>query len=257
MLDDGYYLSQIAKLTGESKSHIFYYIKSLEDAGYIKQNERIELVKPGEYTKKSRGVIKLYHLTQAGSNFLERMESNDVVRCLRLHNIYWKYLIIEQPEIDINWKRVEMNNWEQLVGSELGLSVRKNPKSIEVITKAIDGHNPYELLFRSRDEADRLANHLEAKFRMLLGRPTLSRRPHFAIWDPVANVVVKNFQFSTDIAKIDESKGFGEIDWLDPYSVDKYLRMPDKIDRIEEIVLGNRGMIERFVKKFESNEVFE
>ena len=89
-------------------------------------------------------------------------------------------------------------------------------------------------MLRAREEADRLARHLEKKFQMKLGRSTLSRRPHFGVSDPVADVYSKFFQLSTDLAKIDESEGYGEIDWLSPYAADDYLRMPGRIRRLEE-----------------------
>ena len=51
----------------------------------------------------------------------------------------------------------------------------------------------------SRDEADYLALHLEQKFSMILGRPRLSRKPHFGVYAPIAGNWSKNFQVDTEI----------------------------------------------------------
>jgi len=105
---------------------------------------------------------------------------------------------------------------------------------------------------KSKEEADRLATYLEEKFDMKLGRAVLSRKPHFGIYDPVSRVYSKTFQLSTDLAKIDESEGIGEIDWLSPYAAEEYLKMPERIRRLEEnhavLLEGqrlfNEGMLE-------------
>jgi len=127
-----------------------------------------------------------------------------------------------------------MTNWTQLVGTELGLSVRKNPNSLEIICRTVEGINPFELLFLARDEADDLASHLEAKFRMELGRPTMSRKPHFGVYDPVAGTISRYYELSTDTGRIDSSLGKGEVDWFSPYTAAEYLEMPGRVRRIED-----------------------
>ena len=120
-----------------------------------------------------------------------------------------------------------------MIGRELGLTVRKNPNSVEILTSVLYGNNPYELLFKSRDEANIVAYHLEQKFHMVLGRPKLSRKPHFGVYAPVVGKWSENFQLDTEFGKIDQSKGYGEIDWTDPVSAANFLRMPNRLKRIE------------------------
>lgn len=234
MLEAGYYPARIASILGKSKSAVHYHIKKLLESGFIERQESLKRLKPGLYVKKFRGVITLYRITQPGSKFLAGIERCAVGRRLRLHNVYWKYPVLRQPQRSIDWRKVEMTNWTQRIGMELGLTVRKNPGSVEIISGVVEGVNPFELLLRARDEADRLAAHLEVKFDMKLGRSELSRRPHFGVWDPIVSVYAESFQLSTDLAKIDESEGFGEIDWLSPHAADDYLRMPARIRRLEE-----------------------
>lgn len=43
-----------------------------------------------------------------------------------------------------------------------------------------------------------------------------------------------HFQLDTEHGKIDESEGYGEIDWADPVSGANYLSMPNRLERIEK-----------------------
>ena len=89
------------------------------------------------------------------------------------------------------------------------------------------------MLFDAFYEACWLAHVLEEKFDIRLGRPSLSRKPHFAVSDPLARLVGRYFEFSSDVAKIDESDGLGELDILDPQLVYDYLLMPSRVEQIE------------------------
>ena len=95
------------------------------------------------------------------------------------------------------------------------------------------GRDSYGLLFDVFYEACWLARMLEEKFDMKLGRPSLSRKPHFAVLDPLARLVGRYFEFSSDVAKIDESEGLGELDILDQLAYD-YLFMPSRLRLVEE-----------------------
>ena len=119
-LKDGDYPSLIARQLGLERNLIHYYVKKLERLDYIKKQESVE-----GYRVKTRGAITLFHLTQKGSKFLEGIEKRAFSSKVRLHNCYWLYPILRQPEIKIDWRRVELHNWGQLIGRELGLTVRK------------------------------------------------------------------------------------------------------------------------------------
>ncbi|MFC1486938.1 hypothetical protein ACFLRN_04530 [Thermoproteota archaeon] len=227
-LKDGNYPSLIARQLGLERNLIHYYIKKLERLDYIEKQESVE-----GYHVKTRGLITLFHLTQNGSKFLEEIEKKAFSHKIRLHNCYWLYPIVQQPEITIDWRRVELHNWGQLIGQELGLTVRKNTNSVEILTNVLYGDNPYELLFKSRDEANNLASYLEQKFLMNLGRPKLSRKPHFGIYAPIVGEWSENFQLDTESGKIDRSNGYAEIDITDPVSAANFLRMPNRLERIE------------------------
>jgi DNA-binding MarR family transcriptional regulator len=228
-LKDGLYPAEIARRIKKRRSLVHYYINKMEGMGFIEKQEGIVNDCFG-----ARGAICLYRLTDSGSKFLAGIEKDVQRYQVRLHNCYWRYPIIEQPLARIDWRRVELQNWGQLIGRELGLTVRKNTKSVEIISGIVTGDNPYELLLRSRDEADSLAVYLERKFRMRLGRPRIGRKPHFAVYDPVACKWAERFQLDTGKGKIDKSRGYGEIDWTNPVSAYNYLSMPDRLQRIEK-----------------------
>jgi len=197
-------------MLGISRQHVGYYVK--------------KLVKQGILQREVRDKATFYSLTERGKNFLVEMEKRFVpARTVRLHNVVFLFPIVVQPRLPVDWRRVELQNWTQLVGSELGLTVRKNPDSVEVFCDVVEGTDPYELMLRAHDEAGRLATHLEQKFQMKLGRPALSRKPHFHVSDPVAEHVGKFMEFSDDVGKVDESEGFGELDLYDPNFVKNYM----------------------------------
>ena len=145
-LANGLYPSHIARRLGLERNLVHYYIKKLKSLGFI---EKQELVKSPRV--KVRGLICLYQLTENGSKFLAEIQKKVFSRKIRLHNCYWLYPILQQPKVEIDWRRVELQNWSQLIGRELGLTVRKNPNSLEIISSVLYGSNSYELLFKSRD----------------------------------------------------------------------------------------------------------
>ena len=140
-----------------------------------------------------------------------------------LHNVVVKYPILKQPRVRIDWRKVELQNWSQVIGREAGLTVRRNPDSVEIFYDMIRGDDPHELMLMALQEANHLAEHLEQKFMMRLGIPQLSRKPHYVVQDTVARIVGRVMEFSDDIGKLDESEGEGELDLYDPNFVKDYL----------------------------------
>ena len=235
LLDAGNYPAKIARILGLSRPLVHYYIRKLVKRGYLTKIE---------------GKPTFYELTVNGKKFLDKIESSLFSRVVRLHNVVVKYPVIMKPKIVIDWRRVELQNWGQLIGSELGCTVRKNPRSVEVFPDVVEGDNPYELLLRAVDQANRVASSLEEKFQMRLGRPSLSRKPHFAVYDPVVGKLAKFMQFSDDVGKLDESEGYGEIDFYDPNFAKNYLltftTLPRRVDAIGKQVASLEASLTKF-----------
>jgi hypothetical protein len=252
-LREGLYPAQVAHKLGKERNFVHYYVDKMEELAWIERQTGVV-----QSSVKTRDFIVQYRLTESGSNILAEIEKNTLRRKVRLHNCYWLFPIVEQPRTKIDWHRVELQNWNQLVGRELGLTVRKNPNSLEIVSGTICGNNAYELLFKSREEAEKLAVHLERKFRMRLGRPSMSRKPHFGIYDPLANKWSEHLQLDTEGGKIDRSIGYGEIDWTDPISAQNYLSMPNRLERIERSMeVFAKGMNEHMLLIRELRDLVE
>ena len=214
LLEAGNYPSKVARLLGMSRQHVHYYCRKLLDMGYVR--------------KTVRDRVTFYELTAAGKNFLTRSERRagpGVV--LRLHGYALKYPVLEWPRIRVDWPKVQrMKNWNKMIGSELGLTVELTTRHLITYADVIEGDNPYELIYLASRECDRLAAYLESKFQMRLGRPKLKDpRPHFGVWDPIAQKFSEWLKLSDDIADIDRSPPYklGEIDWRDPEAAKRYL----------------------------------
>lgn len=141
--------------------------------------------------------------------------------------------MVVQPTVPWDGKAVELCNWTQHIDSVCELTVRTSPSSVEVFCSTLLGENPYQLFLQALLEAINVAKYLANKHHASLGPPDISRNPHWGIYDPVADYVSKYFQLSTSSAKIDESKGWGEIDFLSPEAAANYLRMPASVQRME------------------------
>jgi len=222
LLAAGNYPAKIARVLGMSRSHVHYYLRRLEKAGWIKRTG-------------SRWPV-FYSVSEDVQRFLDGVERGfcDGRRILRLHNVVFKFPVLREPCRRVDWRRVELVNWSQFVGRECGVTVRKNTGSVEVFCDVVEGRNPYELLWLAFEQACRVAAYLESKFGMRLGFPRLSRKPHFGVYDLFADFVGKYYEFSSDFAKVDESEGFSELDILDPGLANDYVLMPRRLRKIEK-----------------------
>ncbi|MDI6905105.1 MAG: hypothetical protein QMD13_06430 [Candidatus Bathyarchaeia archaeon] len=77
-----------------------------------------------------------------------------------------------------------------------------------------------------------MAATLRLKYGWQLGEGKQCRKAHFGVYDPVAALVSKYGQISDDIANIDQSETYGEIDWLTPEAAKNYLLMPGYVRSI-------------------------
>jgi len=222
LLADGNYPSKVARILGISKQLMHYYCKMLLSKGYL---------------SKSKGYPTFYTTTQTGKNFIGECERGFKGKTFRLHNIAIKYAIIVDAKAPADWNRVQLRNWGKEIGSLLGITVEKTTKNVIIYPDVVEGEDPYQLLFYAKDESDRVAGLLEDRLKMKLGRGELVRKPHFAIKDPIISEFSKNMELTTDGAKVDESEGLGEIDYLDVETAKDYVTMPSRIKNIEKNML--------------------
>lgn len=218
---DENYPTKVARLLGMSRQHVHYYLKKLEKAGLVK---RVGPRWPA-----------FYETTERCKKFLTGCEGLVPGFVFRLHNCVFKYPILEEPFDPVDWRRVEKMNWSSLIGSELGLTVEQTTRHVLVYCDVVVGRDPSELLLLAKDEADRVAAHLRLKYGVRLGDGRLARKVHLGVYDPVAALVSRYWQISDDVAKIDESESFGEIDWLSSEAAKEYLLMPGNVRRLVQV----------------------
>ena len=228
LIEAGYYPAKIARVLGTYKQLIHYHLKRLEKAGLIRREVRDRIV--------------IYSLTEAGKKFLAGVEGL-FGRWVRLHNVRVVYPVVEDARVPVDWgKVVRLRNWRQYVGTFLNVTVRRNEgrqPSIEVLAEPLVGDDPYQLLYMALRECDRVAEYLEQRFGMKLGRGRLVGRPHWAIYDPIAKRFSDNMVYSDDLAQIDKSPPSpGEIDFFSPEAAKQYLMsitsIPARVGRIEK-----------------------
>lgn len=220
LLAAGRYSAEIARMLQMSKPHVAYYTKMLEKIGFILRERRSSSV--------------CYLVTEQGKNFLDRCEGVLVgSKIWRLHNAKYRYGLIRNG-VWPDWRRVQMTNWTALLGLECGTNIQLTPSSVVINIDALYGDNPTALLDTAKSIADRVAQNLVLKYKCLLEEGRICRNPHIAIDDPVAEFVSRYFEISTSEAKIDRSKGSGEIDFFGVKNAIDYLRMPEQVNWIVE-----------------------
>jgi len=224
LLQTGSYPTQAGRMVGFSRSHTFYYVKRLRDLGYVR--------------REVKDAATFYTLTQAGSNYLTESEARGLTRLVRLHNFCAKYPLLSEARVPVDWGRVQrMRNWEKVVGSVLGLTVEKTTSHVLIYADVIEGGNPWELIYLGWRETDRLAAYIESSWKVKLGRPTLKDpKLHFAIYDPVAARVVKDYRVTLEgVAEVDRSPPTpGEVDFFSPEATEDYLLMPARLRSVEQ-----------------------
>src|SRR5438093_517056 len=101
MIEQGLIESEIANKLNCSKQSVSYHITKLKRCGYIREN--------------GRDVFKLLELTQAGKNFLAmyQHQSTTSTPVCRAENVHFKAPVYKLPASLVDWRKVEMHNWNQ------------------------------------------------------------------------------------------------------------------------------------------------
>jgi predicted transcriptional regulator len=219
LLDAGNYPAAIGRALGWSKSHVFYYVRKMEQAGLV--------------IRRRRSSIVVYEVTPNGTNFLTTSEGVLFGSGVwRLHAAKYRFPLVGDGVWPVDWRRVAKMNWTALLGLEGGVTVERTPSSIIVHVETLYGRDPVMLLDLAHGCADRTARALMQKYGCRLGEGKLCRRPHIAVDDPVAEFISRYFELSAETCKVDASEGVGEIDHFTIESAVEYLRLPETTKKI-------------------------
>ena len=237
LLNEGNHPSKVAKLLGISRQRLHYWLK--------------KAVKANLFYKEKLGRITLYRLTDYGKKFFTGGEGRGGFGEVRLHNVEIGFPIVEDAKVRVDWRRVQLRNWAPLIGKIGEITVKKTTRNVFVYPRVRFDDNPWRAFLNAYEEALMVARVLEEKFGMRLGLPFISRKPHFGFQDPYAFHIAKHTQVSSDIGKIDQSEGQGEVEFFSPEHAAEYLAMPLRLRHIEERLDQITPILEKITQLFE------
>jgi hypothetical protein len=248
LVDAGFRPKFIASALHISKQRLNYWLNKL------KREKLIEHKGWGTYYLTDLGRL----LLSKNKKHLTGSEDSGGFEGARLHHVSFKFPVFGCPRVPAGWRRVCIRNLVKYVGRvgevtvEMIVVARSGvPVSLIVYPSPRVDRDPYRALLRAYDEALMVARVLEERLGMRLGVPEINRKPHFAFPDPVIKKVAKHVEISSDIGKIDQSEGQGELEYFSPEKAAEYLAMPDRLRRIEENLNQLTSIVEKISSLFE------
>ncbi len=227
----GDYPAKAGRIIGLSRQHPWYYTRKLEECRLIRRERRSNVV--------------FYELTEESKNLVASCDGTIFpARLYRFDKCQVAYEIVAAGLVPENFRKVEMTNWTALLGTELGVKVRKTTRSWIVHVEVIRGRNPIEVTNLAMNLANRVRDALVSKYGCVLGDGRVVAG-EMAVEDPVASLFGRYFTVRTDKRKIDHSWNVGELEHLQRDAVVEYLQMPEKVKSIEREVRGLRLQLEK------------
>jgi hypothetical protein len=194
----------------------------------VRKLERCKLIR-----REKRSNVLFYELTEESKNLLASCEGTVFpARLYRFDKCQVAYEIVAAGLVPENFKKVEMTNWTALLGTELGVKVRKTTRSWIVHVEVIRGRNPIEVTNLAMNLANRVRDALVSKYGCVLGEGRVVAG-EMAVEDPVASLFGRYFTVRTDKRRIDHSWSVGELEHLQRDAVIEYLQMPERVKNVE------------------------
>ena len=97
------------------------------------------------------------------------------------------------------------------------------------------GKESWQLYNDARNLVDKVAEQLR-DMGFVLRNPRLERKPHFGITDPIIKELSKSIELLTEDAKVDESEGYGELEYFTPEKANAYMKMPERLENLEKVM---------------------
>jgi hypothetical protein len=230
----GDYPTKAGRIIGLSRQHTWYYVRKLEECRLIRREKRSNVV--------------FYELTGESKNLLTLCEGTVFpARLYRFDKCQVAYEVIADGLVPENFKKVKMTNWTALLGTELGVRVRKTTRSWIVHVEVIRGRNPIEVTNLAMNLANRVRDALVSKYGCVLGEGKVISG-EMAVEDPVASLFGRYFTVRTDKRKIDHSWSVGELEHLQKDAVIEYLQMPERVKKVELQLGALRGDLSKLAE---------
>jgi hypothetical protein len=230
----GDYPTKAGRIIGLSRQHTWYYVRKLKQCKLIRREKRSNVL--------------FYELTPESKNLLASCEGTVFpARLYRFDKCQVAYEIVAAGLVPENFKKVEMTNWTALLGTELGVRVRKTTRSWIVHVEVIRGRNPVEVTNLAMNLANRVRDALVSKYGCVLGEGRVVAG-EMAVEDPVASLFGRYFTVRTDKRKIDHSWSVGELEHLQKDAVIEYLQMPERVKKVELELGALRGDLSKLIQ---------
>ena len=230
----GDYPTKAGRIIGLSRQHTWYYVRKLEECRLIHRDKRSNVV--------------FYELTEESKNLLASCEGTVFpARLYRFDKSQVFYEIIAAGLVPENFKKVEMTNWTALLGTELGVRVRRTTRSWIIHVEVIRGRNPIEVTNLAMNLANRVRDALVSKYGCVLGDGKVVAG-EMAVEDPVASMFGRYFTVRTDKRKTDHSWSVGELEHLQKDAVIEYLQMPERVRNVELQLGALRGDLSKLTE---------
>jgi hypothetical protein len=223
------------KSYGWTKERLNYWKNELKKANLI---NKVDHTRPA-----------LYELTEEGKNFTIQYvnQFNDGIR---LHNIIFTYHLLKEGNLTPE-KTWSFNSTVNKLKKDSNATITWTHNSLNIAIASLIGNNAYELQNRARNISDNIITILKKEYDFQIGEGRISRRPHFAVLNPLIDKISNHIQLSSDIAKIDESEGSGELEYFEPNRVQKFIEMPERLYKLEEHLIRQTEIMDKFSSNLE------
>ncbi len=190
--------------------------------------------------REKRSNVVFYQLTEESKNLVTSCDGKmHPAKLLRFDKCQVAYEVLAEGQIPVDFKRIEMTNWTALLGTELGVKVRKTSRSWIVHVGVVRGVSQVEVANLALNAANRVRDALVSKYACILG-PGEIVAGELAQEDPVSSLFGRYFSVRTDKRKIDHSWNVGELEHLQRDAVIEYLQMPERIRNVEQQIMSLR-----------------
>jgi len=261
LLDEGYCPTRIAREFGVTRQAIHKRVKKLVNLGLIKRKTPKSYPTFYELTEEGERVLAMRQLNLSGGEHDARFQA-----VVRPHNLRVGFSIVSRftpKDVDLSRlarfgvRVVETRNWRKLILNVGGVTVEVTPSKIIVDFGGVgrrvspDSVSMFNLAMEVGVVARDIAKLVADELGIDIGPPMLVGKPHFGVYDPVAEKVAEKMVVSDDVAQIDASNGDGEIDFFHLRGAKAHLLMHRRVEKILSLLNALRSEIQELRQNVE------